>query len=64
MTKVVYLIRTTGKGKDEKSFFTRQGVAFENRDGSLNVKLDLFPGLTFHIRDPKDHNEVDENTEP
>ena len=40
-----------GTGKDQKTYFNRAGVAFENRDGSLNVKLDLFPGLTFQIRD-------------
>jgi len=63
--KVVYLIRTqqTGSGKDkqEKSYWTRQGVAFENADGSLNVKLDLLPGLTFNIRDPKEESEREQS---
>ena len=48
--KVVYLVRDVG---GERSYWTRQGVAFVNKDGSLNVKLDLFPHLTFHIRDPR-----------
>jgi len=67
----VYLIRTqtTGKGKDrqEKSYWTRQGVAFENADGSLNMKLDLFPSLTFNIRQPKEtdnESKSEDNTEP
>ena len=27
----------------EKAFWSRIGVAFKNRDGSINVKLDFFP---------------------
>lgn len=58
--KVVYLIREVG----ERTIWTRQGAAFENRDGSLNLKLDLFPSLTFNIRDPKkDQDEEGEDTE-
>jgi hypothetical protein len=37
--KVVYTIVTRG----EKSYWTRVGVGFENRDGSLNLKLDAIP---------------------
>jgi len=50
--KTVYLlVPGKGTGKDQKTYFNRAGVAFENHDGSLNVKLDLFPGLTFQIRE-------------
>jgi len=50
--KTVYLlVPAKGEGKDQKTYFNRAGVAFENRDGSINVKLDLFPGLTFQIRE-------------
>ena len=49
--KVVYLLVP---GKGEKTYFNRAGVAFENSDGSLNVKLDIFPDLTFQVREPKD----------
>jgi hypothetical protein len=53
-SKVVYLlVPAKGQGEDAKTYFNRAGVAFENRDGSLNVKLDLFPGVTFQIRDPQ-----------
>jgi hypothetical protein len=53
--KVVYLlVQAKGEGKEDKTYFNRAGVAFENRDGSLNVKLDLFPGLTFQIREPNE----------
>jgi len=27
----------------EKAFWSRIGVAFNNRDGSINLKLDFFP---------------------
>ena len=56
--KVVYLIRGSG----ERSYWTRQGVAFVNKDGSLNVSLDLFPGLTFHIRDPRSPEDAEAET--
>jgi len=50
--KTVYLlVRGKGQGKDQKTYFNRAGVAFQNRDGSLNVKLDIFPNVTFQIRD-------------
>ncbi len=46
--KVIYVI--TGKG--ERKFWTKVGVAFVNRDGSLNCKLDALPvDGQLHIRD-------------
>jgi hypothetical protein len=38
--KAVYTIVERGEGK---SYWTRIGVAFENRDGSYNLKLDALP---------------------
>lgn len=47
----VFLLSKVGEGKDQKTFWNRVGVAFgSNRDGSMNFKLDLFPGLTFQLR--------------
>jgi hypothetical protein len=40
----------------EKSFWTRIGAAWENKDSSLNVKLDFLPAsadITLQIRDPR-----------
>jgi hypothetical protein len=37
-----------------KTYWHRCGVAFVNRDGSLNLKLDLFPNVQFQIRDAKE----------
>ena len=48
--KEVFVIEKNG----DKSYWHRAGVAFENRDGSLNVKLDLFPGVDLQIRDRKE----------
>jgi hypothetical protein len=53
-------VRGKGEGKDQKTYFNRAGVAFENRDGSLNVKLDIFPNITFQIREtPENGNPKD-----
>jgi hypothetical protein len=49
---VVYLlVPGKGEGKDQKTYFNRAGVAFQNRDGSINIRLDLFQGVTFQIRE-------------
>lgn len=61
--KVAYVITERG----EKSFWNRIGVAFTNRDGSINVKLDALPlsGM-LQIRDyePKEETEGDPRTRP
>lgn len=54
--KAVYVI--TGQG--EKKFWNKVGVAFVNRDGSLNVKLDSLPiDGELHIRDMESKEERD-----
>jgi hypothetical protein len=52
--KVVYLLVP---GKGDKTYFNRAGVAFENNDGSINVKLDMFPDLTFQVREPNEEKD-------
>jgi hypothetical protein len=47
--KDVFVIRKAGS----KSFWHRCGTAFVNRDGSVNVKLDLLPNVDLQIRDPR-----------
>ncbi len=49
---VVYQIIKQGSGKDERTYWNRVGAAFENRDGSINVKLDFFPGISLQLREP------------
>lgn len=49
-----------GEGKDAKSFWTRIGVAFENRDGSWNLRFDYFPTdgkTTVQLRDIEERTE-------
>ena len=46
--KIVYAITERG----ERTYWTRIGVAYTNRDGSLNVKLDAVPvNGTMQVRD-------------
>jgi hypothetical protein len=44
-----------GEGEEKKTFWTRIGVAFENRDGSYNLRLDFLPTrpetTTIQLRD-------------
>ena len=48
--KTIYLLVKNG----EKTYFNRAGVAFApNQDGSVNLKLDMFPGVTFQIREAR-----------
>jgi hypothetical protein len=55
--KIVYLILERGMEPNKQTFWRNAGVAYECRDGSLNVKLDIHPGLTFNVRDPKSNGE-------
>jgi hypothetical protein len=58
--KDVYTIQKNG----EKSFWIRLGVAFVNKDGSLNVRLDGLPvNGSLHIRDRR-HEESAPATAP
>lgn len=65
--KIVYLIVERGLEPNRQTFWRTAGNAFVCRDGSLNLKLDIHPGLTFNIRDPKSNGErfeADGQTEP
>ena len=56
--KVVYLIVERGFGSTKQKFWRMAGSAFICRDGSMNLKLDIHPGLTFNIRDAKSNGDV------
>ena len=47
---IVYVIQEDG----DKKYWHRAGVAFVNKDGSLNLKLDMFPNLQLQVREQKD----------
>ncbi len=58
--KIVYLIVERGLEPNRQVFWRSAGAAFMCRDGSINLKLDIHPGLTFNIRDPKSNGEREE----
>ena len=61
--RVVYLIVEHGR-PEQPNFWRVAGTAFVCRDGSLNLKLDIFPGLRFNIREPKSNGERADAGEP
>ena len=44
----IYVIHTSESGK---SYWNRAGVAFENKDGSFTLKLDILPQTKFQLRE-------------
>ena len=51
-----------GDGADAKKLWTRIGVAFENRDGSWNLRFDYFPtnsAATVQLRDIDERDDAD-----
>ncbi len=58
--KIVYLIVERGIAPNKQTFWRPAGVAYLCRDASMNVKLDIHPGLVFNVRDPKSNGERDE----
>jgi hypothetical protein len=57
--KVAYVITERG----DKTFWNRIGVAFTNRDGSINVKLDALPiSGQLQIRDYEPREDADSST--
>lgn len=40
--------------KDDKAYFKPVGVGWENRDGSINFKLDILGDTQFHIAKSKE----------
>jgi hypothetical protein len=52
--KVVWTVVDRGQGK---SFWTRVGVGFVNRDGSLTLRLDAIPiSGTLQVREWQEHD--------
>ncbi|MCC7538395.1 MAG: hypothetical protein IT379_19380 [Deltaproteobacteria bacterium] len=63
--KQIVAVVERGEGSDAKKFWTRIGVAFENRDGSWNLRFDYFPtnpATTVQLRE-MDHRDDDERRE-
>ena len=50
--RAVYVITERPTPEGSKSFWTKVGAAFENRDGSLTIRLDALPlSGTLQVRD-------------
>jgi hypothetical protein len=45
------------QGPGRKRSWRRFGVGFINKDGSINLVIDLFPGSHFQLRDPNPKTE-------
>lgn len=58
--KIVYLIVEEGEKDYKRVKWRVAGSAYECRDGSFNLKLDMFPTLTFNVRNPKSNGELNE----
>lgn len=58
--KIAYLLVEKGAGDNKRTYWRAIGAAYPCRDGSLNLKLDIHPGLTFNIRTPKSNGEREE----
>ena len=51
--KHLWMIEDVKKGTETRSFWTKVGVAFENRDGSYSLTLSAFPmSGRLQMRDP------------
>lgn len=51
--KELWMVEDRGEADNAKSFWTRVGVAFENRDGSYSLILSAFPvNGRLQMRDP------------
>lgn len=51
MQKKVFDVLVIEEGSDEKRYWRNVGVGFENKDGSVNLKLYMFPGLSLQMRE-------------
>jgi hypothetical protein len=53
--------------RNEVSYWTRIGVAFENRDGSWNLRFDYLPSrpeVKVQLREPREPRERPEEARP
>jgi hypothetical protein len=51
--KEIFVIQQDG----DKTYWHRAGIGFVNRDGSINLRLDLFPNLQLQLREPREDSD-------
>jgi hypothetical protein len=57
--KDVFLIRIFKTKDSERSSWEKMGICWpENKDGSMNFELFMFPGVKFQIREHKKKEEA------
>ena len=64
MKKIVVPVETKGR-----THWRQAGVAFESSEGAYNIRLDVFPGVTFRLCDFKSSSSsgtetADEGSQP
>jgi hypothetical protein len=47
----VKIIPEVQEGREKETYWKKCGVGFPNKDGSFNFKLDLFPAVTFNVKE-------------
>lgn len=55
--KKIFDVFTIEEGKNQKNYWHNIGVAFSNQDGSINLKLHMFPDLQLQIRERKEREQ-------
>lgn len=62
---IAYTIVERETEGETKGFWVRVGVAFENKDGSINVRLDALPvNGTLQLREYEARDDDDRGSEP
>jgi hypothetical protein len=56
MSKNYRIVSQIVERPGRKPFFNKVGIAYDNRDGSVNFNLLFFPGVQLHIGLPKEVN--------
>jgi hypothetical protein len=57
--KHIWMVEGDETGAEKKSFWTKVGVAFENKDGSYSINLSALPvNGRLQMRDPKPREEA------
>src|SRR5215470_9137308 len=57
------ILGVVNRGEGKKSYWTRIGTAYRNRDGSLNLRFNYLPAdlasTTIQVREPRAKDEAD-----
>lgn len=54
----IFVVKQVEKDGEKKSYWNKCGAAKECKDGSYNLYLDLFPGVSLNMRPRKEKQEA------